>query len=253
MRNSLFKFIQPFHSAVSFVFVYSAEFSANIPTHMVSRKDSANNWRTITDTNFPLPLRVQQLVSWPKWTIVNDRWCWWRAKPRHTLRASTSSSSSSFVFHFLFLCRWRAIHMKTHFYCLVITTWREPLPGYTEGMHGINGWCLAVGRGVLRSMYCQNKLPANIIQADLVVNGIILLAYERGHSMWVAAASRSPRKWMEAYGDWKFYFVSFFHSFSLSTVWTECRRTPEPLFFNISERPGKPLSWKQCLESRECV
>lgn len=73
------------------------------------------------------------------------------------------------------------IHFE--FFLLVITAWREPVPGYTEGMHGINGWCLAVGRGVLRSMYCQPNYPCNIVQADLVVNGIILLGYERGKSM----------------------------------------------------------------------
>lgn len=33
---------------------------------------------------------------------------------------------------------------------LVVTTWKEPLVGYTEGIHGINGWCLASGRGILR-------------------------------------------------------------------------------------------------------
>lgn len=32
----------------------------------------------------------------------------------------------------------------------VTSAWREPIPGYTEGIHGINGWCLAAGRGVLR-------------------------------------------------------------------------------------------------------
>lgn len=32
----------------------------------------------------------------------------------------------------------------------VITTWKEPLAGYTEGIHGINGWALASGRGILR-------------------------------------------------------------------------------------------------------
>lgn len=27
---------------------------------------------------------------------------------------------------------------------------REPDVGYTEGIHGLNGWFLATGRGVLR-------------------------------------------------------------------------------------------------------
>lgn len=80
------------------------------------------------------------------------------------------SSFSIFVIHFDFIM-------------LVITAWREPVSGYTEGLHGINGWCLAVGRGVLRTMYCQPNYPANVVPADLVVNGIILLGYERAKSM----------------------------------------------------------------------
>lgn len=61
----------------------------------------------------------------------------------------------------------------------VISCWNEPLPGYTEGLHGTNGWSLAVGRGVLRSMQCQHQYPCNVIPCDIVVNGLIILAYER--------------------------------------------------------------------------
>lgn len=58
--------------------------------------------------------------------------------------------------------------------------WKEPHIGYTEGIHGINGWCLASGRGVLRSMCCRESLPCNLVPSDIVVNGIIVLAYECG-------------------------------------------------------------------------
>lgn len=60
----------------------------------------------------------------------------------------------------------------------VISAWKEPLPGYTEGLQGLNGWSMAGGRGVLRSMHCNGKQPSNVIQNDIVVNGIIILAYE---------------------------------------------------------------------------
>lgn len=58
-------------------------------------------------------------------------------------------------------------------------SWKEPLVGYTEGMHGINGWCLAVGRGVLRTMHIQHDYNCNVIQCDIVVNSLAVLAYER--------------------------------------------------------------------------
>lgn len=50
---------------------------------------------------------------------------------------------------------------------------------YTEGLHGINGWTIAVSRGVLRSMYCQHHQPAHLVQCDVVVNGLAVLAYKR--------------------------------------------------------------------------
>lgn len=58
--------------------------------------------------------------------------------------------------------------------------WKEPHIGYTEGIHSVNGWCLASGRGVLRSMCCRENYPCNLIPNDIVVNGIIVLAYECG-------------------------------------------------------------------------
>lgn len=46
-------------------------------------------------------------------------------------------------------------------------------------IHGMNGWFLAISRGVLRTMRCQQDQQCNVIVGDIVVNGIIVLAYER--------------------------------------------------------------------------
>lgn len=51
---------------------------------------------------------------------------------------------------------------------------------FIKGIHGVNGWCLSTGRGILRSMLCDRKLPCNVMPADIVTNGIILLAFECG-------------------------------------------------------------------------
>lgn len=72
------------------------------------------------------------------------------------------------------------IQIKFESLFAVIMSWKEPMAGYTEGMHGINGWCLAVGRGVLRTMHCQHQYNCNVVQCDIVVNSLIVLAHERG-------------------------------------------------------------------------
>lgn len=35
-------------------------------------------------------------------------------------------------------------------FVIVMTAWKEPHLGYTEGLHGVNGWSLASGHGLLR-------------------------------------------------------------------------------------------------------
>lgn len=65
-------------------------------------------------------------------------------------------------------------------YCqTVVLCWKEPLKSYTEGLHGPNGFTIAAGRGALRSMYIGAHLPCHVIQCDVVVNGLAVLAYER--------------------------------------------------------------------------
>lgn len=64
-------------------------------------------------------------------------------------------------------------------------SWKEPLTGYTEGFHGINGWCLACSAGVLRTLECQYDNPSLIVPCDIVTNGLIVLAYERSKIKYV--------------------------------------------------------------------
>lgn len=60
---------------------------------------------------------------------------------------------------------------------IVSTTLTDPIPGYTDNVYGVNGVVAGAGVGILRILHIDNKLNANIVPADLVVNSIIGAAW----------------------------------------------------------------------------
>lgn len=66
---------------------------------------------------------------------------------------------------------------------IITTTYLDPMPGYTDNLYGLNGVVTGAGVGVLRILHIDNKLKANIVPADFVVNATIgiawLTAYEK--------------------------------------------------------------------------
>lgn len=60
---------------------------------------------------------------------------------------------------------------------IISTTYHDPMPGYTDNLYGVNGVVTGAGVGVLRILHINNKLKADIVPADFVVNAIIGLAW----------------------------------------------------------------------------
>lgn len=60
---------------------------------------------------------------------------------------------------------------------IVTTVYNDPLPGYTDNLYGVNGVVTGAGVGVLRILHINNKLKANIVPADFVVNATVGLAW----------------------------------------------------------------------------
>lgn len=57
----------------------------------------------------------------------------------------------------------------------VIPVWREPLPGWTDNINGPTGLLIAAGKGVLRSMYCNENGYADFLPADIAANALGLV------------------------------------------------------------------------------
>ncbi|XP_011860548.1 PREDICTED: putative fatty acyl-CoA reductase CG5065 [Vollenhovia emeryi] len=57
---------------------------------------------------------------------------------------------------------------------IVIPIWKEPLPGWTDNINGPTGLLIGAGKGVLRTMYCNENSYADYLPVDIAVNAILL-------------------------------------------------------------------------------
>ncbi|CAG4949077.1 unnamed protein product [Parnassius apollo] len=60
---------------------------------------------------------------------------------------------------------------------IVTAAHEEPMPGWVDNMNGPTGLLVGAGKGVIRTMHCNDKYLADVIPVDKAVNGCILLAY----------------------------------------------------------------------------
>ncbi|XP_076371893.1 putative fatty acyl-CoA reductase CG5065 isoform X5 [Tachypleus tridentatus] len=60
---------------------------------------------------------------------------------------------------------------------IVIATWKEPLPGWTENLNGPNGLNAAAATGLLQTMLCDSSKIADLIPVDVVVNLMIAVGW----------------------------------------------------------------------------
>lgn len=60
---------------------------------------------------------------------------------------------------------------------IVIPIWREPLPGWTDNINGPMGLLIGAGKGVIRTMYCNQEGYGDYLPVDIAVNGVLLAAW----------------------------------------------------------------------------
>lgn len=54
-----------------------------------------------------------------------------------------------------------------------MSTYQDPIPGWTNNLTGINGLCVGVGIGFIRNVYADSDFPIEIISADYVINSTL--------------------------------------------------------------------------------
>ncbi|CAH0404502.1 unnamed protein product [Chilo suppressalis] len=60
---------------------------------------------------------------------------------------------------------------------IVVASYKEPMPGWVDNLNGPTGFVVGCGKGVTRTMHCDDSLHPDMIPVDMVVNACILLAY----------------------------------------------------------------------------
>uniref|UniRef100_A0A1A9X2X4 Fatty acyl-CoA reductase n=1 Tax=Glossina brevipalpis TaxID=37001 RepID=A0A1A9X2X4_9MUSC len=61
---------------------------------------------------------------------------------------------------------------------IVISTYKEPFPGWTDNLYGPSGLCTWSARGLVRCIYGNSRCLANMVPADYCVNAMIASAWD---------------------------------------------------------------------------
>ncbi|KAH8418249.1 hypothetical protein KR222_006790, partial [Zaprionus bogoriensis] len=74
----------------------------------------------------------------------------------------------------------RAFHMPAGIFRppIVMSTYKDPFPGWTDNLYGPSGLCTWSARGLVRCIYGTANCKANMVPADYVVNAMIATAWD---------------------------------------------------------------------------
>lgn len=63
---------------------------------------------------------------------------------------------------------------------IVTPAYKEPMPGWVDSLNGPIGIMVAGGKGVIRSMICEESFNAEVIPVDQAIAGLIGVAFTMG-------------------------------------------------------------------------
>jgi fatty acyl-CoA reductase len=60
---------------------------------------------------------------------------------------------------------------------IVIPIWKEPVPGWTDNINGPTGLLIGAGKGVIRTMHCNDSGYADYLPVDIAINAILACSW----------------------------------------------------------------------------
>lgn len=65
-----------------------------------------------------------------------------------------------------------------HFYFIVLSTYREPVRGWTDNFHGPTGLIIGGSLGIMHTYIVDPNIVPDILPVDICVNALICAAVE---------------------------------------------------------------------------
>lgn len=63
---------------------------------------------------------------------------------------------------------------------IVTAAWKEPIPGWVDNLNGPTGILVGAGKGVIRTMHCNENLDADIVPVDTAINSLLMIGWKIG-------------------------------------------------------------------------
>lgn len=60
----------------------------------------------------------------------------------------------------------------------VVSTASEPVVSWINNLYGVVGVVMGAAVGLLKTMYCDSDIPADIVPVDMVINNAIAIAWD---------------------------------------------------------------------------
>lgn len=60
---------------------------------------------------------------------------------------------------------------------IVIPTYMDPVPGWTDNLNGPAGMMVGAGKGVIRTIWCDQKSYGDFLPVDTAINGLMVCTW----------------------------------------------------------------------------
>ncbi|KAJ0182894.1 hypothetical protein K1T71_000870 [Dendrolimus kikuchii] len=99
---------------------------------------------------------------------------------------------------------------------IVTAAYKEPMAGWVDNLNGPTGLLVGAGKGVIRTMHCNEDYLADVVPVDMAVNACIILAYVTGidrpkeiRFCNITQSGLNPITWGEALDIGRFHVQEF--------------------------------------------
>jgi len=87
---------------------------------------------------------------------------------------------------------------------IVVPTFIDPVPGWTDNLNGPSGLMVGAGKGVIRTIYCDQKSYGDFLPVDVAINGLMVCTW-----------------YYLTFNDKEHYIVNFTSSQEIRVRWDE--------------------------------